>query len=76
MLGFEVDRAVIGSTTNPPLLPQQRRLGGGVDLSYRFWERYAVFAQYLVSDVENRGFRTGDNGLDHVLRLELTRSFR
>ncbi len=76
MLGFEVDRAVIGSTTNATLLPQQRRLGGGVDVSYRFWERYAVFAQYLVSDVENRGFRTGDNGLDHVLRLELTRSFR
>jgi len=76
MLGLELERAVIGSTTNPTLLPQQRRLGGGVDVSYRFLTRYAVFAQYLVGHVENRGFRPGDDGLDHLLRLELTRSFR
>ncbi len=76
MLGFELDRAVIGSTVAGASLPQQRRLGGGIDVSYSFWERYALFAQYFLSDVENRGFRTGDDGLDHLLRLELTRSFR
>jgi hypothetical protein len=56
--------------------PQQTRTGGGIDLSYRFWDRYTVFAQYLVSDVKNRQFRAGDNGFEHLLRLELTRSFR
>lgn len=46
------------------------------DLSYRFWQHYSIFAQYLLSDVENRGFRPGDDGLDHLVRFELTRSFR
>jgi hypothetical protein len=41
-----------------------------------FWERYSLFAQYLVSDVKNRQFRAGDNGFEHLIRLELTRSFR
>lgn len=76
MLGLELDRSVIGSTVAGASLPKQRRIGGGIDVSYRFWERYSVFAQYLVSDVENRGFRAGDDGLEHLLRLELTRSFR
>ena len=44
--------------------------------AYRFWDRYALFAQYLVSDVKNRQFRAGDDGVDHLVRLELTRSFR
>lgn len=74
MLGLELDRAVIGSTAH--ILPKERRTGAGIDLSYRFWERYSIFAQYLVSDVENRGFRAGDDGFDHLVRLELTRSFR
>ncbi len=38
--------------------------------------RYSLFAQYLVSDVKNRQFRAGDNGFEHLIRLELTRSFR
>lgn len=76
MLGLELDRSEIGSTTNAVLLPKQRRLAGGIDVSYRFWDHYSVFTQYLLSNVENRGFRTGDDGLDHLLRLELTRSFR
>ena len=71
MLGFEIDRAVIGTTTGQ-FVPQQRRIGGGADVSWRFWERYALFAQYLVGHVENRGFRTGDDGFDQVLRVELT----
>src|SRR5436309_569935 len=69
-------RAVIGSTVENFPGPQQKRLGGGIDLSYRFWERYSVFAQYLLSDVKNRQFRPGDNGFEHLVRLELTRTFR
>ncbi len=76
MLGVDFDRAIIGSTTLNFTGPQEQRLGGGIDVSYRFWDRYSVFAQYLVSDVKNRNFRTGDDGIDHLLRVELTRSFR
>jgi hypothetical protein len=76
VLGFLADRAVIGSTVNNFAGPQEKRLGGGIDVSYRFWERYSLFAQYLVSDVKNRSFVAGDDGLDHLVRLELTRSFR
>ena len=76
MLGFLADRAVIGSTVNGFPGPQEKRLGGGIDVSWRFWDRYSLFAQYLVSDVKNRHFRDGDDGLDHLVRLELTRSFR
>jgi hypothetical protein len=76
MLGLEVNRAVIGSTVASFVGPKERRLGGGTDISYRFWDRYSLFAQYQVMDVENRDFRAGDDGLDHLLRFDLTRSFR
>ena len=75
MLGLDIDRAVIGRTSNSPT-SQEKRFGGGVDVSYRFADRYSIFAQWLVSDVKNRQFRAGDDGVDHLLRLELTRSFR
>jgi hypothetical protein len=45
-------------------------------VSYRFAARFSVFAQYLVSDVKNRNFRAGDNGIDQLLRVEFTASFR
>ena len=76
VLGLEIDRAVVGSTVAGFTGPKERRLGGGLDLSYRFWKRYSIFAQYQVMDVKNRNFKPGDDGLDHLLRLELTRSFR
>jgi len=76
MLGVDFDRAIIGSTANPAAGPQEERLGGGIDISYRFWERYSIFAQYLVSDVKNRNFRAGDDGIDQLVRVELTRTFR
>jgi capsule assembly protein Wzi len=76
MLGVDFDRAIIGSTAIDFSGPQEERLGGGIDLSFRFWDRYSLFAQYLVSSVKNRRFVAGDDGLDHLLRLELTRSFR
>jgi len=76
MVGLDVDRAVVGSTVEGFPGPQEKRLGGGMDVSYRFWGRYALFAQYLISDVKNRQFRPGDDGIDHLVRFELTRSFR
>jgi len=76
MLGLDLDRAVIGSTVKNFPGPQEKRLGGGIDLSYRFWGRYLLFAQYVISDVKNRQFRPGDDGFEHLVRLELTRSFR
>ena len=76
MLGVDLDRAIIGSTTFNFSGPQEKRFGGGIDVSYRFWDRYSLFAQYLVSDVKNRRFVAGDDGLDHLVRLEVTRSFR
>jgi hypothetical protein len=76
MLGFQLDRAVIGSTVAGFSGSQEKRLGGGVDVSWRFWERYSLFAQYLVSSVKNRDFRAGDDGVDHLVRVELMRSFR
>jgi len=75
MLGVDFDRAIMGSTASTPG-PQEKRLGGSIDVSYRFWDRYSLFAQYMVSDVKNRNFRAGDDGIDQLLRLELTRSFR
>jgi hypothetical protein len=76
MLGFQVERAIVGSTDYQFAGPQEKRIGGGVDISFRFWERYSLFAQYLVSNVKNRNFEAGNNGLDHLVRLELTRLFR
>jgi hypothetical protein len=76
MLGADIDRAIIGNTAFNFTGPQERRLGGALDVSYRVWDRYALFAQYMVSDVKNRNFRAGDDGIDHLLRVELTRSFR
>jgi hypothetical protein len=75
MLGVQGNRATLGRTSVRPSV-KERRLGVGVDVSYRFRERYAVFGQYLVSDVENRNFRAGDDGIDHLFRVEITRSFR
>jgi len=37
---------------------------------------YSVFAQYQLMHVTNRNFRPGADGPDHLLRVELTRSFR
>ncbi len=76
MLGVEVNRAIIGNTTASFSGPKERRIGGGIDLSYRFYEKFSLFGAYQLMNVANRNFRSGDDGLDHLLRLELTRSFR
>ena len=76
MLGVDFDRAIIGSTTLNFTGPQEERLGGGIDVSYRFSNRFSIFAQYMVSDVKNRNFRAGDDGIDQMVRVEFTASFR
>jgi hypothetical protein len=76
MLGFEVDRAIVGNTVFGLSEPQERRVAGAIDLSYRFWKTYSLFAQYQLMHVDNRDFKRGDDGLDHLIRVELTRSFR
>jgi hypothetical protein len=76
MLGVDFDRAIIGNTTFNFTGPQEERLGGGIDLSYRFANRFSIFAQYMVSDVKNRNFRAGDDGIDQMVRVEFTASFR
>lgn len=76
MIGVELDRAIIGNTLSGFAEPEERRIAGAVDVSYRFFEVYSLFAQYQIMHAENRNFRAGSDGLDHLLRLELTRSFR
>jgi hypothetical protein len=76
MLGLQVERAVIGNTANGFQGPEEKRIGGGVDVSYHFWNRYSLFVQYLVNSVKSREFTPGADGLDHLVRFELTRSFR
>jgi hypothetical protein len=76
LFGFQAERTIIGSTVLGFPGPQEQRLGGGIDLSFRFGSRYTLFAQYLVNEVKNRNFTAGDDGIDHLVRLELTRSFR
>jgi Capsule assembly protein Wzi len=76
MLGADFDYAIIGNTVQNFPGPKEKRLGGSIDVSYRFWDRYAIFAQYQISDVKNRNFRADDDGIDHLVRVELTRSFR
>ena len=76
MLGLELNRATLGR----PVLgfdgPKERRLGGAMDLSWQITDRYAAFGRYEVADVDNRNFQRGANGIDHVLRLEITGAFR
>lgn len=75
MLGFEINRAVAGSTTARQGT-KERTIAGAVDVSYRFADVYSIFGQYRLAHVDNRNFRAHDDGWDHVLRVELTRSFR
>lgn len=76
MAGLELDRASVGDTISGFPAPQERRVGGAIDISYRFWKRYSVFAQYQIAHAENREFISGNDGFEHLIRLELTRSFR
>jgi Capsule assembly protein Wzi len=77
MFGVTVNRSVIGDTAlNGAARPHERRIGGGLDVSYRFAQVYTIFAQAQVMYSNNRDFVAGDNGFDGLVLVELTRSFR
>jgi hypothetical protein len=76
MLGLELTRATIGRTVLGSDDPKERRIGGAVDVSWNITDRWAMFGRYQLEDVNNRNFHRGDDGFDHVVRLEITRSFR
>jgi len=76
LLGFQVSRAEIGSTTgNPSASPKEKRNSLGLDLSYRFSNQYSIFIKYDFSQVENRGFVASDTEYDNLFRIEFTRKF-
>jgi hypothetical protein len=76
MLGLTVNRSEIGDTVLNAGLPHERRIGAGLDVSYRFAQKYSIFAQAQVGYANNRGFVSGDDGFDGLVLIELTRSFR
>jgi hypothetical protein len=76
MVGVEGAVAEIGNTRAGFQGPRERRVGGGVDVSVRLGERFSLFATWQVRRVENRGFQAGEDGVDHLVRVELTGSFR
>ena len=76
MLGLELNRATIGRTVLGFDGPKERRIGGAVDISWNITDRWAAFGRYQLDDVDNRNFHRGADGFDHVVLLEITRSFR
>lgn len=76
MLGVQGGVTEVGNTREGFQGPRERRVGGGVDVSVRLGERVSLFAAWQVHRVENRGFRAGEDGVDHLVRVELTGSFR
>ena len=76
MLGVTVNRSEIGDTLLNAGTPRERRIGAALDVSYRFAQKYTVFAQAQVMYANNRGFVSGDDGFDGLVLIELTRSFR
>jgi hypothetical protein len=76
MVGFSVDRATIGDTASGSSLPKEKRTGAGLDVTYRFAQVYSIFAQAQVMYTTNRNFVAGDDGVDGLVLVELTRSFR
>ena len=75
MLGLELNRATIGRTVQQFNGPKERRVGGAFDLSWNITDKYAAFGRYQIADVDNRNFEPRAHGIDHVVRLEITRSF-
>jgi hypothetical protein len=76
MLGLELNRATLGRTVQGSEGPKERRIGGAIDVSWNITDRWAAFGRYQLDDVHNRNFRRGADGFDHVMLLEITRSFR
>jgi hypothetical protein len=75
MLGVFMNRALMGDTRFGNTT-REKRLGGGLDVTYRFAKVYTLFAQAQVIRTTNHNFVAGNDGWDGILLLELTRSFR
>lgn len=76
MLALEASYTNVGPTQKVSPGAHEKRTGGAIELSYALLENLHLFAQYRGMHRENRNFDAGDDGFDHVLRVELTRFFR
>jgi hypothetical protein len=74
--GLSFGYAEFGSPVSSATLSRERRTGGGVDVSWRVWDRTTLFFASQLAYVENKNFRSGKDGVDAILRVELTRTFR
>jgi hypothetical protein len=75
-IGFAANYARLGNPVAGAITPRERRIGGGLDFSYRIRDRTSLFLRTEVAQVENRNFKPGKDGVDVLVRLELTRTFR
>jgi hypothetical protein len=76
MVGFGMNRIVIGNTTFGAATPPEKRTGAMLDVSYRFLKDYTLFTQAQFMRVNDRNFVAGNDSWDGILLVELTRSFR
>jgi hypothetical protein len=76
MIGLSGNYLTIGNTTINAGTTREKRTGGGIDVSYRFANVYTLFAQAQVFYTNNRDFNPARDGLDGIVLVELTRSFR
>jgi hypothetical protein len=76
MLGLELNRVTIGSPVLGFEGPKERRIGGAIDVSWNITDTYAAFGRYQIANVDNRNFQPDADGIDHVVRVEITRAFR
>jgi hypothetical protein len=75
-LGVGMRRSEIGNTANLAPTPREKRTGGSLDVTYRFGDVWSLFGQFDVFYSTNRNFVANDNGIDGLMLVELTRSFR
>ena len=76
MIGAGMRISEIGNTTINANTPPEKRTGASVDVSWRFGDAWALFGQFDLMYTRNRDFIANDDGIDGVVLVELTRSFR
>jgi hypothetical protein len=76
MVGAGMRVAEIGDTTINTNAPREKRTGASVDVTWRFADVWTVFGQFDLLYSRNRNFIANDDGIDGVVLVELTRSFR
>jgi hypothetical protein len=75
-LGFGMRRSEIGNTASGNNATKETRFGASLDVTYRFLGAWSLFAQFDVFRSTNRNFVSGDDSVDGLMLVELTRSFR